>query len=96
MESDARTAYAPVRGPTWAGVQKFFFVRYRSFLTTDLSNEARDSFYIKMRQKKLNLQCSVIFLVGSLNPTSIVINLIKPFNNSSKWTGIKCAERNFF
>ena len=35
------------------------------------------------------------FLVGALNPTSIVINFLKPFNYSSKWTGIKHGHWNF-
>ena len=32
------------------GLQNFFFVRYRNFLTSDLSNETRMSFFL-MRQK---------------------------------------------
>ena len=35
------------------------------------------------------------FIVGALNPTSIVINFLKPFNYSNKWTGIKHGHWNF-
>ena len=38
---------------------EFFFVRYRSFLTADLSNEARDFFEHKNATKKreFTMQC---------------------------------------